>query len=205
MAQGPVRLTPRLTRPVADPSNRRSPMRTDREEARMIDQTRIVKLPEEAYEAAIRGYARDGAHIPGDDATTPWVPFGDAAMIKHFCFDVRTNSVANILWVKGGGRIGTHKHRGVVSAITLEGSWGYYEYDWTARPGDFVYELPGSAHTLYSDDPNGMKALFWINGPIEFYDDNGKFDFTADVFWFIDHYTTWCKANGVEPNPAMFI
>jgi len=167
--------------------------------------SQIVKLPEEVYEGAIKKYAREGAYIAGDDAKNPWIPFGDAAAIKHFCFDVRTNSVANILWVKGGGRIGTHKHRGVVSAITLEGSWAYYEYEWTARPGDFVYELPGAAHTLYSDDPNGMKALFWINGPIEFYDAQGKFDFTADVFWFIDHYTRYCAANGLEINKDMFI
>ncbi|CAN7554860.1 2,4'-dihydroxyacetophenone dioxygenase family protein [Pararhizobium sp. LjRoot255] len=171
----------------------------------MNERPKIIKLPEEPYEEAIRRFAREGAHIPGDDASTPWVPFGDSAAIKHLCFDVRTNSVANILWVKGGGRIGTHKHRGVVSAVTLEGSWGYYEYDWTARPGDFVYELPGSAHTLYSDDPNGMKALFWINGPIEFYDDDAKFAFTADVFWFIEHYTNYCREKDLKINEQMFI
>ncbi len=171
----------------------------------MNDADKIVKLPEEPYEATIQKYAREGFHIPGDDASNPWVPFGDAAAIKHFTFDVRTNTVSNILWVKGGGKIGTHKHRGVVSAVTLEGSWGYYEYDWTAKPGDFVYELPGSAHTLYSDDPKGMKALFSINGPIEFYDEDGQFDFTADVFWFIDHYINYCKEQGITPNPDMFI
>ena len=39
----------------------------------------ITKLPEEAYEDTIRKFARDGAHIPGDDDANPWVPFGDAA------------------------------------------------------------------------------------------------------------------------------
>ncbi|MDB5524926.1 MAG: tRNA modification GTPase [Rhizobium sp.] len=171
----------------------------------MDKKSQIIKLPDEPYQAAIQKYGRDGAHIPGDDESTPWVPFGESAAIKHLCFDVRTNSVANILWVKGGGKIGTHKHRGVVSAVTLEGSWAYYEYDWTAKPGDFVYELPGAAHTLYSDDPNGMKALFWINGPIEFYDDNAKYVFTADVFWFIDHYTSYCREKGLKINEQMFI
>ena len=46
----------------------------------------ITKLPEEPYEEAIRKFAREGAHIPGDDNANPWVPFGDAAAIKHFCF-----------------------------------------------------------------------------------------------------------------------
>ena len=169
----------------------------------MSNPAQIMKLPEASYEAAIRKYAKEGAHIPGDDESNPWVPFGDAARIKHLCFDVRANAVANILWVKGGGRIGTHKHRGFVSAITLEGSWGYYEYDWVARPGDFVYELPGTAHTLYSDE--GMKALFWINGPIEFYHADGTFDETFDVFWFINHYTGFCEANGLPVNKDMFV
>ena len=50
-----------------------------------------------------------------------------------------------------------------------------------------------------------MKAVFWINGSIEFYDDNGKHDFTADVFWFIDHYTRYCEANGFEIDKDKFI
>jgi len=171
----------------------------------MGDASKIVRLPEEPHAEAIRRYAKEGAYIAGDDKSSPWVPFGDVAAIKHLCFDVRNNTAANILWVKGGGRIGTHKHRGFVSAITLEGSWGYYEYDWVARPGDFIYELPGTAHTLYSDDPNGMKALFWLSGAVEFFDDHGNYDFTADVFWFIDHYTRHCEANGIPVNKDMFI
>ncbi len=165
----------------------------------------ITKLPPEPHEAMIKRFGKEGAFIPGDDTNNPWVPFGDMAAIKHLAFDVRNNSAANILWVKGGGMIGTHRHRGVVSAVTLEGSWGYHEYDWVARPGDFVYELPGTAHTLYSDDPNGMKALFWLSGAIEFFDENANYDFTADVFWFIDHYVTYCEANGIEINKDMFI
>ncbi|WP_372835080.1 2,4'-dihydroxyacetophenone dioxygenase family protein [Puniceibacterium confluentis] len=171
----------------------------------MNTEKKITQLPPEPHQAMIERYGREGAYISGADDKNPWVPFGEFAAIKHFCFDVRTNTAANILWVKGGGRIGTHKHHGVVSAITLEGSWGYYEYDWVARPGDFVYELPGTAHTLYSDDPNGMKAMFWLNGPIDFYDDAGKFEFTADVFWFIEHYTKYCEANGLEIDQNMFV
>ena len=56
--------------------------------------SQIVKLPTEAYEGAIKKYAREGAYIAGDDAKNPWIPFGDTAAIKHFCFDVRTNSVS---------------------------------------------------------------------------------------------------------------
>ena len=41
--------------------------------------SQIVKLPEEAYEGAIRRYSHEGAYISGDDAKNPWIPFGDAA------------------------------------------------------------------------------------------------------------------------------
>ena len=122
----------------------------------------MIQLPPEPYAPIISEFGVNGDHVGPSETESPWVPFGDSAAIRHLSFDVRRGAVANILWVKGGGRIGTHRHRGAVSAITLEGSWGYYEYDWTATPGSFVYETPGTAHTLYSDDPNGMKAMFWI-------------------------------------------
>lgn len=164
-----------------------------------------VVPPPEPLAGVIREFGKEGAYITARDELNPWVPFGESAAIKHLAFDVRNNSAANILWVKGGGRIGTHRHRGPVSAITLEGSWGYFEYDWVARPGDFIYELPGTAHTLYCDDPNGMKAMFWLNGAIEFFDDAGQLELTVDVFWFIDHYTAYCRANNLPINRDMFI
>jgi 2,4'-dihydroxyacetophenone dioxygenase len=165
----------------------------------------MIQLPPEPHEAIIKEFGLNGGYIGESEAESPWVPFGDSAAIRHLAFDVRNGSAANILWVKGGGRIGTHRHRGPVSAVTLEGSWGYYEYDWVARPGSFVYEMPGTAHTLYSDDPNGMKAMFWLNGAIEFFDDAGKLTETVDVFWFINHYVSYCREKGLPINQAMFL
>ena len=94
----------------------------------------IMKLPEDSYEAAIRKYSKEGAHIPGDDASNPWVPFGDAAAIKQLSFDVRTNSVD----IVGEGR------RQGIGALALGAN---------AKPGDFVYELPGAAHTCIRTIP----------------------------------------------------
>ena len=36
--------------------------------------------------------------------------------------------------------LGKHRHRGIVTATTIAGSWNYREYDWIARPGDYVVE-----------------------------------------------------------------
>lgn len=129
----------------------------------------IVQLPPEPHAAIVDRYGLHGGHIGTGEDESPWVPFGDCAAIRHLSFDVRTGSVCNILWVKGGGRIGTHRHRAAVSAVTLEGTWGYYEYDWVAKPGSFVFETPGTAHTLYSDDPDmrlplrtGKRSPKWL-------------------------------------------
>jgi 2,4'-dihydroxyacetophenone dioxygenase len=164
----------------------------------------IVPVPE-PFAKVIETYGRPGGFIGGSEQDSPWVPYVENVFIRHLFFDVRNNAFANILWVKKGGHLGTHRHRGFVSAITLEGSWRYLEYDWVARPGCFVYETPGAAHTLVSDDPNGMKAMFWLQGALEFFDDKGNHINTLDVFWFIDHYVSHCKANGLEINQEMFL
>lgn len=164
----------------------------------------ISPVPE-PFAKVIAKYGAQGGFIGETDADLPWVPFTDTVSIRHLAFDVRNNSYANILWVKAGGKLGTHRHRGHVSAITLEGSWRYLEYDWVARPGSFVYETPGTAHTLVCDDPKGMKAMFWLNGTLEFFDDAGKLAQMFDVFWYIDHYTNHCKKHGLPINKAMFL
>jgi len=164
----------------------------------------IHPIPE-PYPETMRRHGLEGGYVNASEADSPWVPFGDNAAIRHLAFDVRANTYCNILWVKSAGVIGTHRHRGLVSALTLEGSMRYLEYDWVANPGDFFTEMPGQAHTLVSDNPTGMKAIFWMQGASEFYDKNGQHEFTVDVFWFINHYETYCEANGLKINKNLYI
>ena len=109
---------------------------------------KIVAVPE-LYDAAIKRLGIEGTYVGGSEAESPWVPFGDNAAIRHLAFDVRENVYVNILWIKGPGVIGTHKHRGKVWAIGLEGSFRYLEYDWVCKAGEFITEreqrlkLPG--------------------------------------------------------------
>ncbi|MGD0428910.1 MAG: 2,4'-dihydroxyacetophenone dioxygenase family protein [Candidatus Acidiferrales bacterium] len=155
--------------------------------------------------SVIQQYGRPDIHIGASEDESPYVPFKENVFIRHLAFDVRTNSFANILWVKKGGMLGRHRHRGPISACTLEGSWRYLEYDWVARPGSYVRENPGVIHTLVSDDPNGMKTIFFLNGSLEFYDDNDVLLDTLDVFWFIDHYLSHCRAHGLKINEKLWI
>ncbi|MGH9293408.1 MAG: 2,4'-dihydroxyacetophenone dioxygenase family protein [Acidimicrobiales bacterium] len=148
-------------------------------------------------------YAMQEGYIGADEAVSPWVPFVENVWIRHLTFDVRSSSASNVLWVGAGGLLGRHRHRGPVSGYTLEGTWRYLEYDWTAGPGDFVRESPGRTHTLYSE--KGMKTFFWLNGPLEFLDDENRVTEVVDVFWFINHYETYCEEKGLPINKLLYL
>jgi 2,4'-dihydroxyacetophenone dioxygenase len=156
-----------------------------------------------SLDLVVREYAFPDIHIGAGDDESPWVPFKENSFIRHLAFDVRSNMYANVLWVTKGGMLGRHRHRGRVFGYTVEGSWRYLEYDWIARPGSYVQESPGATHTLVSDE--GMKTIFWLNGALEFYDDNENLLETLDVFWFIDHYLSYCRQHNLKVNHKLFV
>ncbi|MGK9052916.1 2,4'-dihydroxyacetophenone dioxygenase family protein [Neorhizobium petrolearium] len=165
---------------------------------------KIVDVPDPYKElSALRGSA--GTFVGSGELESPWIPFGENAAIRHFAFDVRNNIYSNILWIKGPGVIGTHYHRGRIVMLCLHGSVRYLEYPWVAGPGDFIQEVPGEAHTLVSEHPEGTKLFGWMQGAIDFYDDKANFAFTADVWWFMNHYETYCKEHGIPINPQLYI
>jgi len=65
--------------------------------------------------------------------------------------------------------------------------------------------VESTIHTLVCDNPSGMKTLFWMNGSFEFYDDNDNITDILDVFWFINHYVSYCEQNGLPVNERMFL
>ena len=70
----------------------------------------IVPVPE-PFAKVIETYGRRGGFIGGSEQDSPWVPYVENVFIRHLFFDVRNNAFANILWVKKGGHLGTHRHR----------------------------------------------------------------------------------------------
>jgi hypothetical protein len=165
---------------------------------------KIVDVPE-MYKDVIDRHGVLGKFVGASEAESPWVPFGPGAAIRHLAFDVRRNAFSNVLWVKSKGVVGTHKHRGTVVMFCLEGSVRYLEYDWVATPGSFIYETPGLTHTLVSDHPDGVKLFGWLEGPIEFFDEEGNFVETIDVWWFMNHYETYCRENGIAINQELYL
>jgi len=165
---------------------------------------RIVDVPE-LYRDVIARHGMAGRFVGPTEQESPWIPFGPNAAIRHLAFDPRRNVFSNILWIKGPGVIGTHKHRGTVVMVCLEGSARYLEYDWVAGPGDFIYETPGLVHTLVSDHPQGVKLFGWLEGPIEFYDEQGQLIEMLDVWWYIRHYESYCQEHGIPINPQLYL
>ena len=165
---------------------------------------KIVDIPE-LYRDTVKRYGVPGTFVGPSEKDSPWVPFGPNAAIRHLGFDPRHNIFMNMLWVKSAGVIGTHKHRGTVVMMCLEGSVRYLEYDWLATPGSFIYEPPGLTHTLVTDNPTGVKLFGWLQGPIEWYDDQGKFVETSDVFFFMNHYETYCREHNIPINKELYL
>jgi hypothetical protein len=50
-----------------------------------------------------------------------------------------------------------------------------------------------------------VKLFGWMQGAIEFYDENANFVETTDVWWFMNHYESYCKENGLPINPQLYI
>lgn len=163
---------------------------------------RIIDVPE-VHADVIKRLGIPGTFVGSGETESPWVPFGDNAAIRHLHFDVRHNVYSNVLWIKSPGVIGTHKHRGTVVMLCLEGSVRYLEYDWVAKPGGFIYETPGLVHTLVTD--TGVKLFGWLSGATEFYDAEGNFVETLDIWWFINHYETYCREHGIPLNRQLYI
>lgn len=44
-----------------------------------------------------------------------------------------------------------------------------------------------------------------MQGAIDFYDDKAQFVQTLDVWWYINHYETYCRENGIPINPQLYI
>ena len=77
-----------------------------------------------------------------------WVPYADGVWFQPCHFNVTSGGFSVVLKGLPGARLGTHYHVGTVRGYTMRGFWRYLEHDWVAKPGTFIYEPAGEAHTL---------------------------------------------------------
>ena len=85
-----------------------------------------------------------------------------------------------------------HLHPAPVFGMVLKGKWHYFEHDWVAEEGSFVYEPPGEIHTLnVPEDCDEMITFFNISGCMVYLNEENKQIGYEDVFTKID----MCRAH----------
>ena len=89
-----------------------------------------------------------------------------------------------------GAQLGIHYHIGTVRGYTIRGHWRYLEHDWVAKPGTFIYEPAGEAHTLVitADSPEPALIFFVVEGGLIYLDKgvNGGFAAYEDGFTLLE-------------------
>jgi 2,4'-dihydroxyacetophenone dioxygenase len=104
-----------------------------------------------------------------------WVPYSEGVWFQPCHFNVTSGGFSVVAKALPGSVIGTHYHIGTVQAYTLRGHWRYLEHDWIAKPGTFIFEPAGEAHTLVipEDSPEPMVTLFVVSGAQIYLDKSG--------------------------------
>ena len=119
-----------------------------------------------------------------------WVPYAEGVWVQPCCFNVTTGGFSVVLKGLPGAKLGTHYHIGTVRGYTMHGHWRYLEHDWIAKPGTFIYEPAGGAHTLViaDDSPGPAVILFVVEGGLIYLEKaiNGGFAAYEDGFTFLE-------------------
>jgi 2,4'-dihydroxyacetophenone dioxygenase len=131
-----------------------------------------------------------------------WVPYAEGVCFQPCLFNVTSGGFSLVLKGLPGSRVGTHYHVGNVHGYTMRGHWRYLEHDWIAKPGTYIYEPPGEAHTLMimDDSPEPMITVFVVQGGLIYLDkpDNGGFAAYEDGFSLLQLTRKYYRDAGLD-------
>jgi len=132
-------------------------------------------------------------HLNSDDI--PWV---DAWMgvpglrFQLLAADVEAASFTVRIQFPPGLQLPPHHHTGAVHAWTISGEWGYLEHPEAAsRPGSYLFEPPGTTHTLKVADHSPTDVVYVIHGAMLVQDAQGKVEAVLDA---ASHIRDWAQA-----------
>ncbi len=127
-----------------------------------------------------------------DDA--PWVELTDGIELRMLRQFSEAGGYSAMFRFAPGTVLPKHQHLGCVHAYTLAGRWRYLEYDWIAEPGSYIFEPPGSVHTLaVPNDSEPVVILFIIEAGLVLVADDGAPLSVWDTRAMMELY-----ANGLE-------
>jgi 2,4'-dihydroxyacetophenone dioxygenase len=131
-----------------------------------------------------------------------WVPYAPGVWFQPCCFNVTSGGFSLVLKGLPGAQLGTHYHVGSVRGYTMAGHWRYLEHDWIARPGTFIYEPAGEAHTLVitDDSPEPAIILFIVEGGLIYLDKSvdGGFAAFEDGFTALELTRKYYREAGLD-------
>lgn len=133
-------------------------------------------------------------HVHSDEV--PWVQAGPVGL-QVLRAGAGAWTVRNRF--QAGFRLPTHKHTGGVHAYTFAGRWKYAEYDIDYTAGTFIYEPPGSVHTLTVVEDTDV--IFVIEGAFVEYTPDGQISGVVDGESTLAAYYALCDAAGI-PRPT---
>lgn len=141
------------------------------------------------------------AHMDVSDGAR-WVPYAEGVWIQPCRFNVTSGGFTVLLKALPGASLGTHYHTGTVQGYTLQGNWRYLEHDWVAKPGTFIFEPAGEAHTLVitDDSPEPALILFMVEGALVYLDNpaDGHFAAFEDGFTALELVRDHYRRNGFD-------
>ena len=134
----------------------------------------------------------------------PWAELAPGIEMKVLRTGAGTDRYTLMNRFAPGTVLPKHYHHGEVHAWTIEGTWGYLEYDWSADAGDYIYEPSGSIHTLVvpEDSPVPAVVQFVIEKGLDFLDDDGNAFHVENAETITQLYVDTLAAAGVE-RPAI--
>ena len=145
-------------------------------------------------------------HVGADEV--PWVPnvAYPGTWFRLLQADVNAGVYAMAGRMPAGLAVGTHRHIGAVHMYTFSGAWRYLEHEYVNRAGSYLYEPPGSVHTLQvlADVPGPTETLSIIYGTTEYLGPDGTVVAVSDAASTLRGYYESCEAAGV-PRPASIL
>ena len=133
----------------------------------------------------------------------PWAEnwAGDPGIaLKLLMADIEGGRYAVRMLFEPGLRVAPHKHSGEIHAFTFAGEWKYLEYPESPsnRAGSYLFEPPGSTHTLkVADDADCMTdVLFIMYGAMLHMCDDGAIVGVTDAESVIREYAQLLREQG---------
>lgn len=113
-----------------------------------------------------------------------WIAVDNKISVLQVMLDVTHGSWVVFVKAKANSRMPTHYHTKPLYVLTVYGHWRYAEYEWEAKTGHFLFEVPGELHTPTFIEDTLLYSV--VMGPIIYPGKEGEKDTITDVYTHVN-------------------